>query len=305
MNRNPVPRWNPLVLGLGAALALGTVTLAQQGGSTSTGTPPSSGTAPAPTVPSTTSSGTSGSAAAASPAVLCGLTAQAPGRGTAGGATTGSGGTGSAGNGTGGSTGTGTGTAAGPGTGSGTGTSTGSGTGGTAGGTSSGTTGTGTGSAGAATGSNTSGARLSGTDTCFAQQAALSDLFELQSSQLAAAQGGNAKVKAFARQMIQDHTRTSQQLASLAPRLGLRLPTALEGPKLAEVAALRGQQGAGFDRAYMVAQVNAHEQAVNLFSAYSKLGGANAQLKAHAARTLPTLQKHLQAARELLQAVVK
>lgn len=272
MNRNPVPRWKPLVLGLGAALALGTVTLAQQGGPTSTGTPPSSGTAPAPTVPSTTTSETSGSAVAASPAVLCGLTGQEAGRGAAGGTTTGSGGTG----GTSGSTGA---AGAGPGTGNG--------------------------SAGAATGSNTSGARLSGVDTCFAQQAALSDLFELQSSQLAAAQGGNTRVKAFARQMIQDHTRTSQQLASLAPRLGLRLPTALEGPKLAEVAALRGQQGAGFDRAYMVAQVNAHEQAVNLFSAYSKLGGANAQLRAHATRSLPALQKHLQAARELLRAVVQ
>lgn len=103
--------------------------------------------------------------------------------------------------------------------------------------------------------------------------------------------------------MIRDHTATSRQLSTLAPKLGLRLPTALEGPKLAEVAALRTQKGTGFDRAYVAGQVNSHEQAVNLFTAYSKLGGANPQLRAHATQALPILQRHLQAARTLLKTV--
>ena len=111
-------------------------------------------------------------------------------------------------------------------------------------------------------------------------------------------------MKTLASQLIQDHTAATRQLSALAPQLGLRLPTALSGPKLTELAALRTSKGAAFDRAYVNAQVTAHEQAVNLFRAYSKSGG-NAQLRAHATRTLPALERHLQAARDLLTALTR
>lgn len=146
------------------------------------------------------------------------------------------------------------------------------------------------------------GKKVTGMDLCFAQQAATGDLFEIQSSRLAAGQAGSGKVKTLAAHLIRDHTQASAKLAALAPRLGITLPKTLPAPRLAEVNALRVQKGAGFDRAYAAAQVTAHEQAVNLFTAYLQTGG-HPLLQAHARQTLPALKQHLQTARDLLKSV--
>ena len=326
-----------------SSLLLGTLGHAQTTPGQTTPAPQTPGqAAPAQATPSPTTPGTSGTPSttpAVSPTVLCGL-AQEPGQATTSGQTTGgtagtsttpaptgsgAGGTagttttpGSSAGSAGSTSGTGTGTSAPgtttPATGTGTGGTSGSGaapapaTPGTSGGTSTGTAGN-TGTPGSAappagTSAPATGARLSATDTCFAEQAALGDQFEIQSSQLAAAQAANARVKAMATQIITDHTAATRQLSVLAPQLGLRLPTTLTGPKLTELAALRTSKGDAFDRAYVNAQVTAHEQAVNLFRAYGRSGG-NAQLRAHATRTLPALERHLQAARDLLTALTR
>ena len=274
-----------------------------QGAGRSTTPGGTAGTAGTPSSPAGNSGGTTGSAAA-TPGSSAGSSGSTSGTATTGTATTGTATTGTATTGTAGS-GTAPSTSGGTSGGTaGTGTSTGTaGTSGTPGSTTS-PGATSTPAPGAPAGSNATGARLTSTDTCFAEQAALSDQFEIQSSQLASAQAANARVKTLASQLIQDHTAATRQLSALAPQLGLRLPTALSGPKLTELAALRTSKGAAFDRAYVNAQVTAHEQAVNLFRAYSKSGG-NAQLRAHATRTLPALERHLQAARDLLTALTR
>jgi putative membrane protein len=56
--------------------------------------------------------------------------------------------------------------------------------------------------------------------------------------------------------------------------------------------------GADFDREYMKLQVADHDKAVALFEKQSK-SGKDAELKAFAARTLPTLKEHQQMARQI------
>jgi putative membrane protein len=56
--------------------------------------------------------------------------------------------------------------------------------------------------------------------------------------------------------------------------------------------------GADFDREYMKHQVNDHNKAVALFERQSR-SGKDAELKAFAGRTLPTLKEHQQMAREI------
>ena len=69
------------------------------------------------------------------------------------------------------------------------------------------------------------------------------------------------------------------------------------------VTALRAKNGRAFDTAYVVlAGPHAHEAAVRLYEAEAK-EGRDAQLRAFAARTLPTLNAHLGAARQLAKAV--
>ncbi|GMA13895.1 hypothetical protein GCM10025871_02260 [Deinococcus metallilatus] len=169
-----------------------------------------------------------------------------------------------------------------------------------------------TGNMGSTSGTSTSGtgtsARLSSTDTCFIQQAAMSDMFEIQSSQVAESRASSANIKSFAKQMIQDHTKASQALKSVASKLGATVPTTLSGPKTQILTTLRGQQGNTFDRTYIDAQVMAHEQAVNLFRdyiAWSLRSGGNASLRAHATQTLPVLREHLQRAMNLQKAMAK
>jgi putative membrane protein len=59
-------------------------------------------------------------------------------------------------------------------------------------------------------------------------------------------------------------------------------------------------QGAAFDHAYMAGQVADHEQAVTLFTTAAE-DSHDTEVKAFAAKTLPTLQEHLHLARQLTQ----
>ncbi|GAA5534520.1 DUF4142 domain-containing protein [Deinococcus aluminii] len=259
----------------------------------------------------TTGAGTSGTTG------TTGNTGSTGNMGSTGGTSTS--GAGTSGTATGGTSTSGTSTQTGSGN-TGTGTATGgtSGSGSTA--STGGTTGNmgnagNTGSMGSTSGTPTSGtstsgtsARLSSTDTCFIQQAAMSDMFEIQSSQVAESRASSANIKSFAKQMIQDHTKASQALKSVASKLGATVPTTLSGPKTQILTTLRGQQGNTFDRTYIDAQVMAHEQAVNLFRdyiAWSLHNGGNASLRTHATQTLPVLREHLQRAMNLQKAMAK
>jgi len=76
------------------------------------------------------------------------------------------------------------------------------------------------------------------------------------------------------------------------------LPTALDAEHQAKLDQLKAKTGKEFDQAYDKMQLQAHEDAVALFEAYSK-NGENADLKAWAAKTLPHLKEHLAMARKL------
>ncbi|WP_261663994.1 DUF4142 domain-containing protein [Deinococcus sp. Marseille-Q6407] len=137
------------------------------------------------------------------------------------------------------------------------------------------------------------------TDRCFAQQAAMSDMFEIQSSKLALQRSTNADVKAFADQIIKDHTDASNKLKDRAGKLNIALPTTLDAAKLADLQALQVKQGAAFDRVYVAAQINAHNDAIELFKGYLGQTGTNGTLRTHADETLPYLTHHLEMARGL------
>jgi putative membrane protein len=133
----------------------------------------------------------------------------------------------------------------------------------------------------------------------FVKEAAISDMFEIQSSQLAQ-QRGNATEKTFAATMIKDHTKTTDDLKSMVSSGDIKaeLPTALDSPKQSELDKLKGLKGADFSSRYDADQVSGHKDAVSLFERYAK-GGDNPKLKDWAGKTLPTLRHHLEMAQEL------
>ena len=134
----------------------------------------------------------------------------------------------------------------------------------------------------------------------FVKTVAISDMFEIQASQVALSKQPDADTKPFAEKMIVDHQQTSKELKSLVDsgKVKVALPTALDAEHQKMLDDLRSKTGKDFDRAYDQGQVQAHEQAVALFEKYAE-SGDNPELKQWAAKTLPHLKEHLAMAKKL------
>jgi putative membrane protein len=152
-------------------------------------------------------------------------------------------------------------------------------------------------SAGEKTGANSAlGVAPSTAD--FVKEVATSDMLEIESSKLAQ-QNGTPKEKAFASQMVKDHTKTSSELKSLVNAGGVQaqLPSSLDSASQSKLDKLTTDKP-NFSSNYDSMQVSAHKDAVSLFERYAK-SGDNAKLKGWARKTLPALQHHLQMAQDL------
>ena len=131
----------------------------------------------------------------------------------------------------------------------------------------------------------------------FLAHAASGDYFEIQSGQLALQRSQNAAVRNFANMLIADHARLSQALAAAATAAGLTppLPTSLPHHQ-ATLDRLRSSMT--FDQDFQQAQINAHQQALQLMQNYAA-GGDLPALRTAASRAIPTIQMHLQQAQML------
>ena len=139
---------------------------------------------------------------------------------------------------------------------------------------------------------------ISPTTPDFVKEVAISDMFEIASSKLAA-ERADAATKEFANQMVTDHTKTSTELkAAVASDPKTPIPDTLDSAHQKKLDTLQGLNGTDFTKQYRTMQVNAHEDAVSLFQRYAK-GGDSETLKAWAAKTLPALQHHLDMAKAL------
>jgi putative membrane protein len=138
----------------------------------------------------------------------------------------------------------------------------------------------------------------------FVAKAAASDMFEIESSKLALSRSTNAEVKAFAQMMVDMHTQTTADLKAAITESGQPLvpPTALPEDMQGKLNDLGKASDADFDKAYMTAQVDGHQSALNLMTRYAADGDV-AALKAAAAKTAPLVQDHLTKATALRDAL--
>lgn len=134
----------------------------------------------------------------------------------------------------------------------------------------------------------------------FANTAAASDMFEIESSKIAAKVTTSAAVKKFAQSMIEAHTSSTAKLKTAA---GEASPAIKPNPTLpadlqAKLDALKDQKGAEFDAAYIREQTAAHEATLSALQLYAASGDVPS-LKAFAAGLVPIVTGHLEMAREL------
>lgn len=140
-------------------------------------------------------------------------------------------------------------------------------------------------------------------DMKFMKNAAQGGMAEVQAGELAASQGTHPQVRSFGQQMVADHGKANQELMTLASAKGMQLPAGPDNKHKKALAKLKGSSGASFDRAYADQMVKDHQQTLDLFR-NTAASAKDADVKAFAAKTVPTLEHHLQMA-QALQAAVK
>jgi predicted outer membrane protein len=139
---------------------------------------------------------------------------------------------------------------------------------------------------------------LSSMDQKFVMEAATGGMAEVELGRLAAERGSSDDVKQFGQRMVDDHSRANSELMQLTTAKGITVPAALDAKHQAQMTKMSQLSGAAFDRAYSKEMVKDHQKDVSLFQKQATRG-ADADVKAFAARTLPTLQDHLRMARAL------
>jgi putative membrane protein len=149
----------------------------------------------------------------------------------------------------------------------------------------------------AATGDAATG-QLNDVDRQFVAAAASGGLAEVNAARLAEQQASKTQVKNFARQMITDHGKANEQLASLAGQKGVTAPTAPDAKQKAAATKLKTLSGPAFDRAYVRDEILDHKDTIALFEKEAK-SGQDPKLKQFASQTLPTLKHHLQMAQKI------
>jgi len=135
-------------------------------------------------------------------------------------------------------------------------------------------------------------------DKKFVKEAALGGMSEVELGKLAVQKSSNDQVKQFAQKMVDDHTKANDQLKQVASKENIPVPDALDSKHQAEINKLSKLSGNDFDKAYTKEAVKDHQTDVRDFNAEAQ-GGADPNVKAFASTTLPTLQQHLELAKNL------
>jgi len=140
-------------------------------------------------------------------------------------------------------------------------------------------------------------------DTTFVTKAARGGMAEVELGKLATEKASNDEVKKFGQRMVDDHGKANDELKALAQQKNMTVPSDLSAKDKALRDRLSKLSGAAFDRAYMHAMVTDHRADVNEFRVQSQ-SGKDAEVKAFAAKTLPTLEEHLRMAQDASKSVV-
>ena len=136
-------------------------------------------------------------------------------------------------------------------------------------------------------------------DAAFMKQAAENGHAEVEASKLAQQRAKRADVKAFADSMVNDHTKVDGERKQLAASKKVELPTAPSNKQKSELKSLETADEGKFDQRYTKAfGVKAHEETIKLFQEAAK-SASDADVKAFAQNTLPSLQRHLEMAKAL------
>ena len=134
----------------------------------------------------------------------------------------------------------------------------------------------------------------------YLSMAASSDMFEMQSAQLAHQMAQSPAIHNFATMLQTDHSRSTQMLMAAAAAAGIPAPQPMLLPQHQTMLDQLRASGSGqsFDMAFQQIQVQAHNQALALHQNYATSGDVPA-LRTTAGQIVPVIQKHLNMAQSM------
>jgi putative membrane protein len=168
---------------------------------------------------------------------------------------------------------------------------------------SAGTTGSGSATANArANAGATDASKLDRGDRQMIEDLAQANMAEVDAGKMALEKSQSADVKKFAQHMVDDHSKALGEVQALATAKNVTLPDGAGAMAKTKATALKALSGNLFDKEYSKrAGVGDHEATLKLLQKIQK-DGKDADLKALAAKMQPTVEHHLQMAKDLAPA---
>ena len=138
-------------------------------------------------------------------------------------------------------------------------------------------------------------------DMSFYKKAAEGGLAEVELGKLAQEKSPTQSVKDFGAMMVKDHSAANKKLQTVAASKDIKLPTSPSVGQMGTKTKLEVLSGATFDKSYIKGMVKDHEEDIKEFEKEAS-SGQDADAKAYAAATLPTLKTHLKKIQEIAAA---
>jgi putative membrane protein len=166
----------------------------------------------------------------------------------------------------------------------------------------------------AATASTMARANNASDDHAFVEKMAQVNLAEVKLGQLASERAANAQVKTFARKMIGDHQKANNELKQVASKMAVQLPTQTDAKHQELYDRLSKLKGAEFDREFMKAMVDGHQEVVQDLERHAdnsakpgdrSVGTSGDASQTHTAvsgwatKMLPDVRQHLDQAKQI------
>ena len=145
-------------------------------------------------------------------------------------------------------------------------------------------------------------------DAQIAHIAYTADSIDIKAGQLALRKSQNPQVRAFAQDMVRDHTAVNDQALALAKKLGVDpqdndTSRALTRQAEAEAKRLEGLNGPAFDKAYAEHELAYHRQVNDAVRTTLIPAAANPELKGLLETGLKIFEGHQQHAEQLVRAL--
>ena len=161
----------------------------------------------------------------------------------------------------------------------------------------------------------TAGDAISAGDRDFVEDMTIGGMAEVELGRMAMERGASPEVKQFGDMMVKDHSKAGDELKQVAMQHSIPMPAGLDQKHQDLKTTLSNLRGAEFDREYMKAMVDGHEDVVDRLqtrASEDRFGDDKGEVKPErsdnpveaalnqwAAKALPTVRHHLDEAKRI------